>query len=230
MLRRLAGAVAGCSTILEGGGGLAPEATYAASPANIASLTEVIRDTPNDPQAHNMRGTVLAQAGRRQEALVDFNKAIALDPKYAQAYANRGLLHRQNNQLDLALRDYDTALSIDPSYAAAHLGRGLTWRQKGDARKALDDYQPRHRDAARHSAQGYYNRAMLYQSQRQHQFAIEDFAIAIQLSPREAEPYLGRGPELSRRRRPEIGGGRSRQCGDAGGTERRRLDQPRACL
>ena len=37
-------ALSGCSTILEGGGGLAPEATYAASPANIASLTAVIRD------------------------------------------------------------------------------------------------------------------------------------------------------------------------------------------
>ena len=30
-------------------------------------------------------------------------------------------------------------------------------------------------------------------AERQHQFAIEDFAIAIQLSPREADPYLGRG-------------------------------------
>ena len=58
----------------------------------------MIQRHPNDPQAHNMRGTVLAQAGRRQEALSDFNKAIALDPKYAQAYANRGLLHRQDNQ------------------------------------------------------------------------------------------------------------------------------------
>src|ERR1700709_1008009 len=47
-----------------------------ASQSNIASLTEAIKSNPNDPQAYNMRGSVLAQAGRTEEALADFNKAI----------------------------------------------------------------------------------------------------------------------------------------------------------
>ena len=68
---------------------------------------------PNDPQAYNMRGSVYGEAGRTEQALADFNKAISLDPNYAQAYANRGLVYRQTNQLDLALADYDKALSID---------------------------------------------------------------------------------------------------------------------
>jgi Flp pilus assembly protein TadD len=122
-------ALASCASVMEHGA-IAPEATYSASPANIASLTEVIQSQPNDPQAYNMRGTVLASSGRRKEALIDFNKAIALDSKYSEAYANRGLLHRQNGQPDLALKDYDAAIAIDPNYATAYLGRGLAWRDK----------------------------------------------------------------------------------------------------
>ena len=37
-----------------------------------------------------MRGSVLAQAGKTEEALADFNKAISLDPNFGQAFANRG--------------------------------------------------------------------------------------------------------------------------------------------
>jgi tetratricopeptide (TPR) repeat protein len=183
-------ALAGCSTMLDHGG-LAPEATYSASPANIASLTDVIQSQPNDPQAYNMRGTVLASSGRRKEALIDFNKAIQLDPKYAEAYANRGLVHRQDGKPDLALKDYDAAIRIDPNYAAAYLGRGLAWRDKKQNLKALEDINKA--IAIRpDNAQAYYNRGLLYQGDNQHQFAIDDFATAITLAPREADPYLAR--------------------------------------
>jgi len=82
------------------------DSRVAASPANIASLTDVVTRNPNDPQAFNMRGSVYGQGGRYQEALNDFNKAISLDSNYAQAYSNRGLIYRQTNRLDLAFADY----------------------------------------------------------------------------------------------------------------------------
>src|ERR1700742_1703577 len=84
-----------------------PEPAKLTSSTNIASLSETIKSHPSDPQAYNMRGSVLAQAGKTDEALADFNKAISLDANYGQAYANRGLIYRQTKRLDQAMSGYD---------------------------------------------------------------------------------------------------------------------------
>src|SRR6516164_9379386 len=126
-------ALSGCSINL---GSLTPSSSPEPEPArltsssNIASLTEAIKSNPNDPQAYNMRGSVLAQAGKPDEALADFNKAISLDPNYGQAYANRGLIYRHSKKLDLAMADYERALTLDASYAPAYLGRGMVYKAR----------------------------------------------------------------------------------------------------
>src|SRR5215470_11222519 len=177
---------AGCSTVVSNIG-TTQDAVYAASPTNIASLTDVVQHNPNDPQAYNMRGSVLGEGGRTQEALADFNKAISLDPNFAQAYANRALIYRQTGKLDLAAADYNKALSIDANYAPAYLGRGVVNRQKGQFILALQDFY-KAIQLRPDNAQAYYNRGLLYQSQRQHQFAIDDFSTAIALAHQQAEP------------------------------------------
>src|SRR5581483_8350318 len=100
------------------------EPTQTASLANIASLSETVKKNPDNPQAYNMRGSALAQVGKTEEALADFNKAISLDANFGQAFANRGLIYRKTKRLDLAMADYERALALDPNYAPAWLGRG----------------------------------------------------------------------------------------------------------
>src|SRR5271156_1528434 len=109
------------------------------SQSNLTSLSAVVEKHPDDPQAYNVRGSVLAEAGQTEQALADFNKAISLDANYAQAYANRALLYRQAGKLDLALADYNKALSIDGAYAPALLGRGIVHREQGRSTQALAD-------------------------------------------------------------------------------------------
>jgi tetratricopeptide (TPR) repeat protein len=107
-----------------------------ASPANLASLSNVVQRNPNDPQAYNMRGSVLGRARRYDEAIVDFTKAIQLDPNYAQAYANRALAYREMKKLDLAFNDYTRAIQIDPGYSEAYVGRGIVQRARPRTRGA----------------------------------------------------------------------------------------------
>ena len=52
------------------------EALFATSPANIASLTDVVVRNPDDAQAYNVRGAVLGQAGL-DSAHVCLNSMVA---------------------------------------------------------------------------------------------------------------------------------------------------------
>ncbi|MEA2934375.1 MAG: hypothetical protein QOD74_1021 [Variibacter sp.] len=183
-------ALAGCNTLANAPTTPPDETQMVASPSNIASLTEVIQGNPNDPQAYNVRGTVLGRANRNQEAITDFNKAISLDPNYAQAYANRGVVHRQMRRLDAALADFNKALEIDPAYVPAWVGRGIVYRQQNQARPAFEDFN-KAIALKPDEAQAYHNRGLLYQSQKQHQYAIDDFTTAMGLS-RKAEPLVAR--------------------------------------
>src|SRR3954468_6269395 len=115
-----------------------PQATVTSS-SNIGSLTEADKANPKDPQAYNMRGSVLAQAGKSEDALADFNKAISLDPNFGQAFANRGLIYRKTNRLDQAMADYERAVALDASYAPAYLGRGTVHKAMKEPSAALDD-------------------------------------------------------------------------------------------
>ena len=176
-----------------------------------------------------MRGSVLGRAGRNQEALADFDRAIALDANYAQAYANRGQVHRQMNRLDLALADYNKALALDQNYAAAYLGRGQVYRAQGRALEALNDYNR----AIQMSAE---QRAGLLQSRP----ALSGAGAAPVRDRRfldrdRADPATGRAlhrarPEPPRARRREDGGERPRRRRHDRSGQPQRLDQPRACL
>jgi tetratricopeptide (TPR) repeat protein len=73
-------ALAGCATPGTPGASEGDKPLYPGPQSNVASLSEVIGAHPDDPQAYNMRGSVYGEAGRPEQALADFNKAISLDP------------------------------------------------------------------------------------------------------------------------------------------------------
>src|SRR6266478_6366392 len=158
----------------------------AASSSTIASLTETIKTNPNDPKAYNMRGSVLAQAGKTEEALADVNKAIGLDPNYAQAYANRGLIYRQTKRLDQAMADYERALALDANEAPAYLGRGLVDKAK-EAAADLDEAV----QADPQNAQAWITRGLAYERLGDRTKAVGSYGRAINLRPKDDAARTG---------------------------------------
>ena len=88
------------------------------------------------------------------------------------------------------MADYERAITLDANYAPAYLGRGMSTRP-GSSHRGAGGFQQGDQPRP-DNAEAYYNRGLLYQSEKQHQYAIEDFTSASGLTPQQAEPLLGR--------------------------------------
>src|SRR6202022_2524733 len=114
----LAVALCGCSINL---GSLSPEPDQASPKAAPAGAGV------GEAQAATTRGQALARSGKTEEALSEFDHAIALDPNNAQALYSRGLLHQGENQHQLAVDDLTAANGLTPQRGEPLLGRAVSY-------------------------------------------------------------------------------------------------------
>ncbi len=88
----------------------------------------IAKGMPNNPEANYNLGVVLQQLGRLDEALVSYDRAVALKPDFAEAYCNRGNVLKDLKRLDEALASYDRAVALKPDFAKAYCNRGIVLR------------------------------------------------------------------------------------------------------
>ena len=73
------------------------------------TLTKAIRYSKNNFEAYYYRGCAKVNTQKYQEAIEDFEKAIALKPDYADAYFNIGRTYYLMNDEDKACEYYQLA-------------------------------------------------------------------------------------------------------------------------
>ena len=79
-------------------------------PINKARLVEV----------YDLRGNTKMLLSKYQEAIIDYSKAIELDPKDVYLYFFRGLSYESLELYEDALRDFQISLKLDPDFEMAN--------------------------------------------------------------------------------------------------------------
>ncbi|GAB4482205.1 MAG: hypothetical protein Kow00124_30880 [Anaerolineae bacterium] len=105
-----------------------------------ASYGQAIALDPASADAYNGRAYAWATAGvNLEEALVDVNRALELDPDQAGTlYDTRGFVYYKLAQYDAALADLEQALALGETFA--YYTRGLVYDALGEAGAAIADY------------------------------------------------------------------------------------------
>lgn len=98
-------------------------------------------------QGHNLALALQARAeGYRiteqyEKALVDFDRAIEIDPGVALVYANRAEAHRMLGHYDQVIADTTKAIRLDATSNAFYAVRGMAYEKKDDLVRARADYK-----------------------------------------------------------------------------------------
>lgn len=90
-------------------------------------------------EQHYNAGVDLYYQGQFDEAIVEFNESIELDPEMAEAYCNRGAAYIQLGNYERAIEDLDEAIRLDPQYADAYRNRGFAYFLLGEFDGAVED-------------------------------------------------------------------------------------------
>ncbi|PQO36870.1 hypothetical protein C5Y96_06810 [Blastopirellula marina] len=134
--------------------------------------------------------TEMRQA-RIKAKIVDLTKKIATEGKTAERFAERAELHVLLDQKHWAVVDYDDAIKLEPkNYALRDRRLELNRELENVDLIEVDLTALIELDK---SAIRYFERGKFYVEQRENKKAIKDFTSAIQLDPKLAEAYVGRG-------------------------------------
>lgn len=89
----------------------------------------------------NTLGIALTDAGRAQEALPVFARAIEIDPANGDAYQNTGIALLKLDQPEQARQNLEHAVALGKRRVRAWNALGVAWLRLGDQRKAIECWQ-----------------------------------------------------------------------------------------
>jgi tetratricopeptide (TPR) repeat protein len=89
-----------------------------------AKADQFLAGKPKDPQMRFLKGVLLTEQGKPQEAITAFNKLIEDYPELPEPYNNLAVLYAGQSQFDKARAALEMAIRTNPSYATAHENLG----------------------------------------------------------------------------------------------------------
>jgi tetratricopeptide (TPR) repeat protein len=94
-------------------------------------------DFSQEAREYRAKGYQAQQSGDLESALVFYQKACVLDPKYAYPHNDLGVIFEMKGLIDKAEQEYKKAISIDPNFASAHMNLALLYERMNKIDEAV---------------------------------------------------------------------------------------------
>lgn len=176
-----------------------PAAASAEEADNQSSQPEAVMQVAD---AYMAKGESLLRAGKPEEALPHFDKAIEQNPDSAIAYNYRAICHAMTKNLRQALEDAETAIYIDYYYTSAHLNLASLFRSVGALEDAIDQFEQLNRMDDEHfvKSSGFFSDwAQLYMEAGNWDEANRLLDKALEINDKNGDAYFLRGQLLETR-------------------------------
>ncbi len=106
----------------------------------IPFYQNVIKNGSVSSDLYNNLGTAYYGAGKLDESIAEYRKAIELDGKYFKSYFNLGVTYLAKKKMKDAEDCFTKCVELNPTYTDAYYALGNTYFTTGNFRQALDYY------------------------------------------------------------------------------------------
>jgi tetratricopeptide (TPR) repeat protein len=162
---------------------------------DVRLFTHALKVTKNNGAAHFNLGTALGKLGKLDEAIAQFQRAVAASPGYAAAYYNLGFAYLLKGAPGDAVAPLERATTLDPGNAAAQQKLGSALLAIG----RIDEASFYFKEALQNNPADAESRAGLGRilaGRGNYSEAASQFSEAVRLAP-QPENYFNLGVTLS---------------------------------
>lgn len=151
--------------------------------AALCLLNQLIARHADSAIDYNNRGLMYLKLGKYDQAMRDFDYAIALNPNLDRVYNNRANCQAIQGNLVEAIADYEMALDINPYNQRVWINQGITLRELGDYETALETLEIALIVGEQHQGRIYAERGYTHYLNGDWNWAIGDFRRALSNLP-----------------------------------------------
>ncbi|XP_059860639.1 tetratricopeptide repeat protein 6 [Delphinus delphis] len=158
------------------------------------SFTKAVKADPDFAEGFYQRGLCKVKL-HKDCSILDFNRAITLDPKHYQAYLSRVAYYGLKGRYSKAILSCNEAIQIYPQSVRAYLYRGVLKYYNKTYKLAITDLTTAI-NMDKNSYIAFYNRALCYTKINELQMALTDYGIVLLLDAGETvmlNAFINRG-------------------------------------
>jgi tetratricopeptide (TPR) repeat protein len=157
----------------------------------IKDFDEILKINPLDSDVLLKRGSLKAEIGNHEKAIIDYTKSINIYPTFL-AFESRGISQTELGDYSSAIEDFSKAIEIDPYNSDTYYNRGFTRYYMKEYTLAIEDFTKAIEiNPSRHDA--YNNRGLSKIETQDFKGALRDFYEALKLNKENANYYYNYG-------------------------------------
>lgn len=150
--------------------------------AGFSSFSCAKDEVVEKAKVYEQTAATLVYKGDWAGAIVEYSKAIELNPKSDIAYEGRGNVYTTMKNFDLAIADLTRAIELRPDRGGPYYGRGIAYRLQGNLDNAIADLSKAIGDRSKTRwRSALYERGLAYKAQGNLSEAKADFERIVQL-------------------------------------------------
>ena len=161
-------------------------------PILIGCASTKTAEIKKQSEAHYQLAVSHIQSGRYQDAFVELQKCVKINPQEKRAYYLLGLIYKEFDDTKASEKALLEALKIDPNYSEAHNALGVVYEKMGLWQKAIKQFELALKNPFYlNPEKALYNMGNAYYRQGMYEKALNAYKSAIKRRPEFHLPYYG---------------------------------------